>query len=141
MENREEINIKSVGQRIREEREKLGLSRGEFAEIIGLSDYYVGQLERGERQMSLPVLSKIARCLHTSLDYLIFGKTATESCYICEENDIYETGNGDKNIDKNVISKTIKEINLLLNKCSLQELVLIKKIIKTIIPYTGTERK
>ncbi|RKL62247.1 XRE family transcriptional regulator [Thermoanaerobacteraceae bacterium SP2] len=47
-------------QRIRKEREKLGLTREKFAEIIGLSDYYVGQLERGERQMSLNVLVKIA---------------------------------------------------------------------------------
>jgi transcriptional regulator with XRE-family HTH domain len=33
------IDNKAVGQRIRKEREKFDLSREEFAEIIGLSDY------------------------------------------------------------------------------------------------------
>jgi transcriptional regulator with XRE-family HTH domain len=108
-----EIDNKAVGQRIREEREKFGLSREEFAEILGLSDYYIGQLERGERQMSLPVLVKIVNCLHVSLDYLIFGKAA---------NNAY-----DSNKDT--------EINNLLNKCSPKELDIIKKLIKTILPY------
>lgn len=117
------INNKAIGQKIREEREKLGLSRKEFAEIIGLSDYYVGQLERGERRMSLPVLVKISNCLHTSLDCLIFEETSNayyahdaRSSYSCDNNN---------NI----------EINSLLNKCSPKELELIKKLIKTILPY------
>jgi transcriptional regulator with XRE-family HTH domain len=67
------INNKAVGQRIREEREKLALTRAELAELVELSDYYVGQLERGERQMSLPVLIKIVSCLHVSMDYLVLG--------------------------------------------------------------------
>jgi len=37
------IDHRTIGQRIREEREKLALSRAEFAEIIELSDYYVGK--------------------------------------------------------------------------------------------------
>ena len=64
--NKTDIDHRIIGQRIREERENLELSREEFAEIIGLSDYYVGQLERGERQMSLPASVKIATCLHVS---------------------------------------------------------------------------
>ena len=80
----------AIGKRIREEREKLELSREEFAEIVELSDYYIGQLERGERQMSLPVLVNIADCLHISLDYLIFGKIPTSEGLVCEAQDIYE---------------------------------------------------
>lgn len=126
MENKIKIDNKAVGQRIREEREKLELSREEFAEIIGLSDYYVGQLERGERQMSLPVLVRISNCLHVSLDYLIFGQNFhnTES-HILEAHTAYETYDGNKK----------KEIGRLLNKCSPKELELIRKLIKTILPY------
>lgn len=122
MENKVRIDNKAVGQRIREEREKLGLSREVFAEIIGLSDYYVGQLERGERQMSLPVLVKIVNCLHVSLDYLIFGKTSHNASFVHEPSNVYDPCNN-------------KEINSLLNKCSSKELELIKKLIKTILPY------
>lgn len=122
-----EIDNKAIGQRIRKERGKLGLSREEFAEIIGLSDYYVGQLERGERQMSLPVLVKIANCLHVSLDYLIFGKTANDAYYVHDARNIYEACDSDKD----------REINSLLNKCSAKELELVKKLIKTVLPYIG----
>lgn len=122
-----DIDNKAIGKRIREEREKLGLSREEFAEIIGLSDYYVGQLERGERQMSLPVLVKMSGCLHVSLDYLIFGETAYNAHYVCDACKTYDTAGGCKDT----------EIDELLDKCSPKELELVKKLIKTILPYMG----
>lgn len=127
MKKKSEIDNKAIGQRIREEREKLELSREKFAEIIGLSDYYVGQLERGERQMSLRVLFKIARCLHVSLDYLIFGKTVHDTYQVQDARNTY----------KAVEDNKYKEINILLDKCSPEELELVKKLIKTILPYTG----
>lgn len=122
MEKKTKIDNKAIGQRIRDEREKLGLSREEFAEIIDLSDYYVGQLERGERQMSLPTLVKIARCLHITLDYLISGKTVYDGYCAHDAHDSYD-------------SITDTEIIILLKKCSPRELELIKKLIKTILPY------
>lgn len=127
MKKKSEIDNKTIGQRIREEREKLELSREKFAEIIGLSDYYVGQLERGERQMSLRVLFKIAKCLHVSLDYLIFGKTVHDTYQVQDARNTY----------KAVEDNKYKEINILLDKCSPEELELVKKLIKTILPYTG----
>lgn len=127
MKKNAKIDNKTVGQRIREERKKLGLSREEFAEIIGLSDYYVGQLERGERQMSLPVLVKIANCLHISLDYLIWGRITYDMYCIRDARNIY--GSSDSSQDTELIE--------LINKCSQKELELIKKLIKIIIPYIG----
>ncbi|MDD4570183.1 MAG: helix-turn-helix transcriptional regulator [Tepidanaerobacteraceae bacterium] len=121
------IDNKAIGQRMRKEREKLELSREEFAEIIELSDYYVGQLERGERQMSLPALVKVANCLHVSLDYLIFGKTSYDTAYIHDPKNIYDTCN----------QNNFNEINSLLKKCSPMEIELFKKLIQTIIPYMG----
>lgn len=125
MEKKIQIDNKIIGQRIRMEREKLELTREELAEIVGISDYYIGQLERGERQMSLPVMIKIANCLHVSLDYLIFGKTPCDSYYAHDAQGVYDACSGDKDT----------EINSLLNKCSPKELELIKKIIKVILPY------
>lgn len=127
MEKNVEIDNKAIGQRIRKEREKLELSREEFAEIIGLSDYYVGQLERGERQMSLPVLVKVANCLHVSLDYLIWGKITYDTYYIHDGRSTYDTSDSSKDT----------ALNELVNKCSPKELELVKKLIKTILPYMG----
>lgn len=127
MEKNAEIDNKAIGQRIREERNRFELSREEFAEILGLSDYYIGQLERGERQMSLPVLVKVANCLHLSLDYLIFGKA----------NDGYiHDASYTRDISNPYHPHKDEEIEELLKKCSPKELVLIKKIVKTILPYT-----
>ncbi|HHV98821.1 MAG TPA: helix-turn-helix transcriptional regulator [Clostridiaceae bacterium] len=124
MENGAKIDNKAIGQRIRNERENLGLSREEFAEMVGLSDYYIGQLERGERQMSLPVLVKVSNCLHVSLDFLVFGITSGSAGSVNEpDND------GTYNVNAN------GEISSLLEKCSPKELELFKKLIKTILPY------
>lgn len=85
------FDLKAIGKRIRASREKLGLSREEFAEIVDLSDYYIGQIERGERQMSLSVLVKISRHLHETLDYLIFGIKDPSANYLREDcSDTYE---------------------------------------------------
>ncbi|NLO82999.1 MAG: helix-turn-helix transcriptional regulator [Clostridiales bacterium] len=121
-----EIDTVAIGRRIREERKKLNLSREELAEIVGLSDYYVGQLERGERQMSLPVLVKIVNCLHVSLDYLIFGKTLKAYPAVNENHDDYMNVN-------------MEELSDLLKKCSPPELTLIKRLIKAVLPYIDTE--
>ncbi|MCR4430462.1 MAG: helix-turn-helix domain-containing protein [Tepidanaerobacteraceae bacterium] len=121
MESKREIYCRAIGQRIRSEREKMGLSREEFAEIVGLSDYYVGQLERGERQMSLTVMVRIANCLHVSLDYLIFGDSGADG--VNESQCTYKAGD------------VRREINLLLDKCSPKEMELFKKLIRTILPY------
>lgn len=118
------IDNKAIGKRIRQEREKLGLSREEFAEIIGLSDYYVGQLERGERQMSLPTLVNIVICLHVSLDYLVFGNVKYCNDSIDDYSLVYETN--DRSLD---------EMYMLLKKCTPNEKKLFLKLIKTIIPY------
>ncbi len=123
MEKDAEIDNEAIGRRIRREREMFELSREEFAEIIGLSDYYVGQLERGERQMSLPALVRIANCLHVSLDYLIWGKTILRAYYVLDAH--YNYG----------VYKESKETELheLISKCSPKEYELIKKLIKTIL--------
>lgn len=125
IENRIKIDNKEVGRRIREERQKLGLSREEFAEILEISDYYVGQLERGERQMSLSVLARVVNCLHVSIDYLILGKTINRVDYVSETCNVCYTCNFAKD----------NELYDLINKCSPRELELIKKLIKTILPY------
>lgn len=121
-----EIDIKVIGQRIRKERNILGLSRDDFAELVGLSGYYVGQLERGDRQMSLTTAVKIAATLHISLDYLITGKHCVTEYTGIQEDYVFE--------DKDNLYNA-KEIHDLLIRCSHKELELIEKLIKTILPY------
>jgi transcriptional regulator with XRE-family HTH domain len=127
MEKNSEIDNRAIGQRIRQEREKFGLLRENFAEIVGLSDYHIGQLERGERQMSLPVLVKVANCFHVSLDYLIFGISADDACYISDGRNTYKAADHGK----------IAELSELTGRCSPKELEMVIKLLKTILPYVG----
>ena len=73
IEKNKNLNFKDIGTRIRREREKLGLSREKFAEIVGLSTYYIGQIERGDRNMSLETLFRISESLNVSTDYILKG--------------------------------------------------------------------
>lgn len=118
------INNEAMGLRIRQAREALELSRQQLAELVALSEYYIGQIERGERQMSLAVLVNIASCLHLSIDYIIFGSPHNLE-YIQENSIEYATNKND----------LLGEINGLVSRCSFQEQELILKLIKTIMPY------
>ena len=53
----------AVGKVLRNEREQLGLSQEEFSELVSLSKNYVGNLERGEYEVSLTILHQIAKAL------------------------------------------------------------------------------
>lgn len=103
------VDFKDVGDRIRTEREKLQISRDKFAEILNLSSFFVGQIERGERKMSISTLISVSECLHTSIDYLIFGEVRKVE------------------VDNN--------LQYLLNNCSSKEIKAIEEITKVILPY------
>lgn len=46
----------ALGKRIREERLKLNLTQERLAEDVNLSTAYIGQIERGERSLTLDVI-------------------------------------------------------------------------------------
>ena len=104
------VNNHAIGERIRKERERARLTRENLAERLGLSPLYIGQLERGERQMSLDTLVKVSDQLHVATDYLIYGSTPD-------------------------MENEISRIITLLNKCSKNELLLIEDIIKLVFSY------
>lgn len=57
-------NVKQiVGQRIRELREEKGWSQEKLAEQADLDRTYIGRIERGEKNIGLENLVKIARAL------------------------------------------------------------------------------
>lgn len=54
---------KTLGRRVRTEREKLGLSQEKLAERLGYHRTYLGALERGERNLTLTSLEALAERL------------------------------------------------------------------------------
>ena len=60
-----------LGKRIREERIELNLTQETFAENVDLTTAYIGQIERGERNLTLKNLVKVSNRLGVSVDYLL----------------------------------------------------------------------
>lgn len=98
-----DINYIDVGKRIRDEREKNNINRTQFSKLIGISTVYFCQIEKGQRNASLPVTIKIAEALNVSLDYLIYGDKSVD-------------------IDKN-------EVIELINDASKRQLKIIKSVL------------
>lgn len=63
----------SLGNRIRQLRTKMGWSQEDFAGHADLDRTYIGGVERGERNVSVINLSRIAKTLKTSLSDLFKG--------------------------------------------------------------------
>ena len=107
MEN--EVNYVEIGNRIRIERENFDMTREKLAELLNLSPYFLGQIERGERKMSINTLIKISECLHISMDYLFFEQVNV-------------------NTNNNVLHS-------LINRCSEKEVNVIEDLIKLLLPH------
>lgn len=64
---------KKLGKRIAELRRKQGLSQEGFAHECGFHRSYMGAVERGEKNITIQLLTKIAKALKISLSELFKG--------------------------------------------------------------------
>lgn len=63
---------RAVGANLRRYREEHGLSQEAFADVLGFHRTYVGGLERGERNLSLQSVERLAAAIGLSpLDLLV----------------------------------------------------------------------
>lgn len=67
--------MRRVGDRIRRERDKAGLSLAQLAETTGLSKAYLVKVENGRTNPSLGVLAQIADGLDVTIADLVGGPT------------------------------------------------------------------
>ncbi len=94
----------SVGRRLRQQRNRLQLTRKQFAELAGIGAGYYGQIEAGAAQMSIDTLIKISRTSRLSTEYILFGSE-------CPAPDI-------------------SSLQLLLDRCTPRELRLAEKVLQ-----------
>jgi len=65
------MDYKALGKRIREERRKRDLTQEQLADNVNVTYSYIGQVERGERGISLETLINISNRLGVTVDYLL----------------------------------------------------------------------
>ncbi|MCK4422327.1 helix-turn-helix transcriptional regulator [candidate division WOR-3 bacterium] len=68
--NKRQLLIK-FGKKVREERLKKGLSQEALADIAGVHRTYIGMIERGEKNITLSNIEKIAKALNIKIYELI----------------------------------------------------------------------
>lgn len=79
------MDYKRLGERIREERRKLGFTQAQLAEAVDISDTYMGAIERGERSLTLDTLVRLVNRLGVTVDYLLTDSVADSDANIMEQ--------------------------------------------------------
>ena len=104
-----------VGKRVRFFREQDGLTQAELAEKTGLSDNFIGLIERGIKHPTLDTLNKVADALEVNLNEFFHPTKSTPE----------DTANA------------LKELKRLLNKRNFKDGALLLAIYKTICEHSG----
>lgn len=68
-----DLNKAAIGARIRMRRELLGLSREELGGRLGVTGKFIGDLEYGEKGISMKNLYRLKQILGVSADFLLEG--------------------------------------------------------------------
>ena len=99
------MDYKFLGKRIREERLKLNLTQEKLSEYVGISDSYLGQIERGERSVTLDTLIRIVNRLGVTIDFLLQESINIEDKYV---NQLMQLMDGKTNKEKQMVLDVIK---------------------------------
>lgn len=59
-----------IGENIRKERKRQLLTMEKLAEMAGITENFLGKVERGDSMPSLPTMDSIACALNVGIDYL-----------------------------------------------------------------------
>src|SRR5579871_6705149 len=73
------VNVNSIGEYIREQREQAKISMRQLAQSAGVSNPYLSQIERGLRKPSADILQQIAKGLRISAEQLYVRAGILES--------------------------------------------------------------
>ena len=65
------MNAQKIGARLRETRDRRGLSQQAFADALGISRMQVGRIERGVNWLNLEYVDKLAKLLEVSPAFLL----------------------------------------------------------------------
>lgn len=68
-----DIDYEMIGSRIRERRQKAGLTQEQLAEKLDVVPEYISRIENGRAQINLKRLGEISALLNTPIEYFVAG--------------------------------------------------------------------
>lgn len=68
------MDWKAIGARIRKQREYMGYTREQLAELLDVTPKFCSDIELGVKGMSVSTLCRISQELQISTDYILFNK-------------------------------------------------------------------
>lgn len=74
-----QLNYKDIGNRIKQQRKKIGLTQEKLAELTEISVPHMSNIENANTKVSLTVLVNIANVLHCTIDELLCGNLANNA--------------------------------------------------------------
>lgn len=76
MSNDPDLLLSDIGLRILRRRQELGLTQKDLAEAVGMQAANIGQMEHGERNLTIRTLCKLADALGVTLAELTAGPSS-----------------------------------------------------------------
>jgi len=74
-----------LGKRIREQREAQNLNQEQFAELVGIGNIHLSEIERGKKNPSMDAFIRIVNALDIPADYLLRYEVKTAKTVILNE--------------------------------------------------------
>ncbi|GFZ87047.1 transcriptional regulator [Paenibacillus marchantiophytorum] len=109
--------VLKLGERLRYIRKEQNLSQEQLGELAGLHTNYIGQVERGEKNVTIESLEKIAAGLNVSMEQLF------------------------RYIDPMEREDELSQINELLATRSMQDKAMVLKMIKDVFDWEASKYK
>ncbi|MEW6606906.1 MAG: helix-turn-helix transcriptional regulator [bacterium] len=79
-----------IGIRVRQIRKELRLTQEQLAEKADMDYRSIGAIERGERNLTLESISKVANALDVSIDYLLLSQIPKDNKIITQKDLLME---------------------------------------------------
>ena len=73
-----DLILDQIGRRVIARREQLGLSRVELVARLGITITNIGRIERGEQNVTVRMMCRVAEALETTTQELMFGTSGSK---------------------------------------------------------------
>ena len=72
------LDYERIGFRIAQRRRELKMKQRQLAELVGVSNKYISNIETGTRHVSLDMIASLSEALSTTPDYFLLGNIKKE---------------------------------------------------------------